>query len=255
MSEGFTRLHLPSVRSLTGFGCGQSWHSPRIRTMSGTVIWQQGPGEASPPRALRLQKQQLQHPETVTPLAEDLTPTLVPHPALETHPAFLRAATPTANHGNRGESRQSEQKEKVIKRLFYFFQVVHHEALNHIEEFCGVTHLVRNATRSRAPPAAASHAAHWQAVRSLCTRGLSGMSRPEYLQGLWRSRHLGGLLRPYKARQSGGGWGGGQMHLSVKDRGREEGGLRMEEKEPFSYLAKKLVNSSKTLSSILKSSL
>lgn len=81
------------------------------------------------------------------------------------------------------------------------------------------------------------------------------MSRPEYLQGLWRSRHLGGLLRPYKARQSGGGWGGGQMHLSVNDRGREEGGLRMEEKEPFSYLAKKLVNSSKTLSSILKSSL
>lgn len=51
------------------------------------------------------------------------------------------------------------------------------------------------------------------------------MSRPKYLQGLWRSRHLTGLPRPYKASQSGsggGGGGGGQMHLSVKDRGRVE---------------------------------
>lgn len=37
------------------------------------------------------------------PLAEDLTPTPVPHPALETHPAFLRGATAIANGGERGE--------------------------------------------------------------------------------------------------------------------------------------------------------
>lgn len=65
------------------------------------------------------------------------------------------------------------------------------------------------------------------------------MSQPEYLQGLWRSRHLTGLLQPYKAGQSGRGWeagcgGGGQMHLSVKDRGREEGSLWSERTGRFS---------------------
>lgn len=165
-----------------------------------------GPAEAPPPTGLRLQSRTWcknnscsTQRQWATPLAEDLTPTLVPHPALETHPAFLREASAIANRGKHSESRKSREKGKVIKHRCQLFQVVRHKALKRLlntvhqkhetEWSCSTCCCLSRCTLTDSPVIV-----YW---------GLSGMSRPEYLQGLWRSRHLTGLLQPYKASQSG----------------------------------------------------